>query len=157
LALSAADLIKNKLFQQASSQQRELDDCKEAWSNVLTATRDDDIVDFLRYYWIATQRFVRKQYLYNHYKKHISALSAKEAGNFALGLYFAAFDYAQIVNPRTGTKFGVPEIADAVERLNVYRARQCRPVLLACSDSVSKNREVDLARVVRICESITVR
>jgi hypothetical protein len=157
LALSAADLIKNKLFQQAASQPRELDDCKEAWTNVVTATRDDDIVDFLRYYWIATQKSVRKQHLYNHYKKYISTLNAKQAGSLALSLYFAALEYEQIVNPRTGAKYKDPEIVDTLERLNVYRARQCRPVLLACSDSVSREREPDLAKVIQVCESITVR
>lgn len=157
LALSAADLIKNKLFQQAAPQQRELESCKEAWVNVVSATRDDDIVDFLRYYWIATQKSLRKQQLYNHYKKHIGTLTAKQAGDLALNLYFAASDYEQIVNPRTGTKYSAPEIADPLERLNVYRARQCRPVLLACSDSVLKHREPDLLKIIQVCESITVR
>lgn len=157
LALSAADLIKNKLFQQAAPKLRELDDCKDAWTNVISATRDDDIVDFLRYYWIATQEFVRKQQLYNRYKRYISTLSPEQAGSLALNLYFAASDYEQVINPRAGTKYNVPEVVDALERLNIYRARTCRPVLLACSDNVLKYRESDLATIVQVCESITVR
>ncbi len=83
LDLSAANLIKNKLFQQASPRPRELDDCKEAWTNVVAATRDDDVVDFLRYYWVATRGFVRKQQLYTRYKNHISSQTPEQAGSQA--------------------------------------------------------------------------
>ena len=160
LPLSAADLIKTKLFQQAvsSNRTRELELCKEAWSNVVAATRDDDIVDFLRYYWIATQKLIRKQQLYDHYKKYITTLSPQQAGDMTLQLYLAAGEYEQIVNPRAGLKQEVPEVIDAMERLNVYRARSCRPVLLACSGNVLKHkREPDLPIMTQVCESITVR
>jgi hypothetical protein len=156
LPLNQAELIKTKLFQQASSRDRELEDCKEAWNNVLAATRDD-IVAFLRYYWIATHDFVRTQQLYHRYKKYISTLSAQQAGNLALQLYLAAAEYERILNPRVGTKYEAPEIVDALERLNAYRAKSCRTALLACSDNVLKGRESDLPKIVQVCESITVR
>jgi hypothetical protein len=157
LDLSAADLIKNKLFQQASPRPRELDDCKEAWTNVVAATRDDDVVDFLRYYWVATRGFVRKQQLYTRYKNPISSQTPEQAGSLALNLYLAAHDYSQIINPRSGSKYRDPGIVDGLERLNMYRARSCRPVLLACSDSIAKHRESDLAKILQVCETITVR
>ena len=46
LDLSAADLIKNKLFYQCSP---DIDDAMEAWAQVVQLTREDNAVNFLRY------------------------------------------------------------------------------------------------------------
>lgn len=152
LALSAADLIKNKLFSQCGP---EIDDAIEAWSNIVTLTRDDNIVYFLRYYWIAAHGFVRKQRLYDRYGTYISELNTVEAGELALNLYVAAEDYQRIVNPPTDVRSKDLRVTQALERLNVYRARSCRPAILACS--MFKHRQEDRAKIISLCESITVR
>src|ERR1022692_4069710 len=54
LALSAADLIKNKLFSRCKG---ELDDAVDSWGNLLLLTKDDDVVNFLRTFWIAFKGF----------------------------------------------------------------------------------------------------
>jgi hypothetical protein len=150
LALSAADLIKNKLFSRCGP---EIDDATDAWSNVVSYTRDDDIVDFLRYFWIAFHGFVRKRGLYEKYKNHINTLEATEAGLFAIDLDETAKIYEQVVNPRPKTLLWGQEVANAMERLNTFRARGCRPAILACG----RFRPDDVAKIVHLCESITVR
>lgn len=148
LALSAADLIKNKLFSRCGS---ELEDAIDAWSSIIALTRSDDIVGFLRYFWIAVYDFVRKRGLYDKYRRHIDTLDPTEATLFALELDDAAKDYEQIIDPKTSS-WG-SESADTLERLNTYGARSCRPAILACS----KFRSSDLQRILGVCESITVR
>jgi hypothetical protein len=150
LALSAADLIKNKLFSRCGT---EIEDATDAWSSVVACTKDDDIVDFLRYYWIAVYGFLRKRSLYDKYRNHIDTLGSTEAAVLALDLDESARNYEQFVNPNPKTYPWGLEVASTLERLNTYRARGCRPVILACN----KFRPSDIPRIVDLCESITVR
>ena len=68
LDLSSADLVKNKLFAACGD---EIDDAVEYWSSMLSYVKDDDVVNFLRAYWIATTNLVRKRDLYDEYRKYI--------------------------------------------------------------------------------------
>jgi hypothetical protein len=92
LALSAADLIKNKLFSRC---EEELDDAIESWSNLLLLTKDDDVVNFLRSYWIAFEGFARKRGLYDLYKNRIDQMGSTEATLFVLDLEDVAKSYEQ--------------------------------------------------------------
>jgi hypothetical protein len=150
LALSAADLIKNKLFSRCGS---EIEDATDSWASVVACTKDDDIVDFLRYYWIASHGLVRKRGLYDKYRNHINTLGPTEAALLAIELDESARTYEQVVNPNPKTYSWGEEVAFTLERLNTYRARGCRPVILACS----KYRPDDVPRIAYLCESITVR
>jgi hypothetical protein len=150
LALSAADLIKNKLFSRCGT---EIEDATDAWASVVACTKDDDIVDFLRYYWIARHGFLRKRALYDKYRNHINTLGPTEAALLAIELDESARIYQQMVNPNPKTHSWGEDVAYTLERLNTYRARGCRPVILACS----KFRRDDVPKIVHLCESITVR
>src|SRR5215213_996900 len=150
LALSAADLIKNKLFSRCDT---EIEDATDSWASVVACTKDDDIVDFLRYYWIASYGFVRKRGLYDKYRNHINTLGPTEAALLAIDLDESARNYEQMVNPNPNTYSWGEDVAFTLERLNTYRARGCRPVILACS----KFRPDDVPKIVHLCESITVR
>ena len=150
LALSAADLIKNKLFSRCDT---EIEDATDSWASVVACTKDDDIVDFLRYYWIASYGFVRKRGLYDKYRNHINTLGPTEAALLAIDLDESARNYEQMVNPNPKTYTWGEDVAYTLERLNTYRARGCRPVILACS----KFRSEDVPRIAHLCESITVR
>jgi len=150
LALSAADLIKNKLFSRCGS---EIEDATDSWASVVACTKDDDIVDFLRYYWIVSHGFVRKRGLYDKYRNHINTLGPTEAALLAIDLDESARNYEQMVNPNPNTYSWGEDVAFTLERLNTYRARGCRPVILACS----KFRPDDVPKIVHLCESITVR
>jgi hypothetical protein len=148
LALSAADLIKNKLFSRC---EEELDDAIESWSNLLLLTKDDDVVNFLRSYWIAFEGFARKRGLYDLYKNRIDQMGSTEATLFVLDLEDVAKSYEQIVTPNlTRSQWG-PEVAAVLDRLsNSYRARSCRPVLL----SFAKSRPNDMERIAKLCAQL---
>ncbi len=150
LSLSAADLIKNKLFSHCGN---ELDDAVEAWSNTLSCVPDDDIVNYLRSYWIAFKGFVRKRGLYDIYRNYIDTLEPTAATLFTMELEESAKAYEQIVSPNPNSCAWGTEVAECLDRLNLYRARSCRPVIVA----LSKLHEGDVGRGARICESITVR
>jgi len=126
----------------------------EAWSSLLQLTKDDDVVTFLRTYWIANHGFARKRGLYDMFKNHIDALGPTEATYFAIELEDAAKSYEQIVAPNPTRCAWGSDVAAGLERLaNSYRVRSCRPVLMV----FARTRPQEMARVVRLCESITVR
>lgn len=150
LSLSAADLIKNKLFSRCGN---EIEDAVEAWSNMLACVHDDDVVNYLRAYWIAFRSFVRKRGLYDSYRNHIDSLDSTTATLFTIDLEESAKAYEQIFSPNPNNCTWGLEVAEALERLILYRARSCRPVLLA----LARKSESDMQRGVRLCESITVR
>ena len=149
LALSAADLIKNKLFSRCGS----IDDAFEAWNEMLASLGDEDIVDFLRYRWMASEGFARSRGLYKIYQRSIDTLSADDATYFALQLSDEAAKYAPIARPDLNDPLWGKQVAEIMERINTYRARSCRSVLLACSI----HKPDWMPKVAEICESITVR
>lgn len=150
LALSAADLIKNKLFSHCGA---EIDDAFEAWSNMISLTGEDEVVSYLRYFWIARKGFTRKRGLYDSYKDFINKLDSTSATLFAIELEESAKDYAQVVKPNQRTCSWGSDVADCLDRINVYRARSYRPVILAASHY----HPSILGELAEMCESISVR
>ncbi|MDZ7702862.1 MAG: DUF262 domain-containing protein [Trueperaceae bacterium] len=65
LALSAADLIKNKLLSRCSTSDKRnaVDKVVEIWTEVLELVGEEEITDFLRYFWIAFHGKVSKRLL----------------------------------------------------------------------------------------------
>jgi Protein of unknown function DUF262/Protein of unknown function (DUF1524) len=152
LALSAADLIKNKLFQQAG---RDIDSAIEQWRDILTAC-EDEIVAFLRSYWIATQAFCRKTELYESYRDHVGNLTQNEARTFTLKLSEAAPLYRALTLPSgEGTSIDA-ERTSVLLRLNGYGAKSCRPALLSVLVHHPGNKALHL-QIAQLCEAITVR
>ena len=152
LALSAADLIKNKLFSACGD---DVDEAFEAWTQLQTTLKDENVVDYLRYWWIANHDFARTRGLYSVYKKYIDSLDNHRAGIMALDLAEHANDYAEIVRPDMRSPRWGKDVAEVLEKLNIFRARICRPILIACS--TNKKRASQLLAAAQICEAITVR
>lgn len=150
LDLNAADLIKNKLLSHCG---KEIDDAFEAWANMISTVRTDDVVNYLRYFWIAEKSFVRKRGLYDSYKTSINSMDSTAATVFAIELAESAIHYDHIVNPiRKKCPWG-EDVADILDRLNTFRARACRSALLACA----KIRPSDMTLIANLAEAITVR
>lgn len=154
LELNAGDLIKNKLFSRC---EYDLEDVIESWNNLLNNLEDEDIVSFLRTFWISSHGFVRKDKLYDTYKAHIESLTVKDAAVFALELEEAAELHRGIITPkyhRNSTDRDSTELTEILSRLSLsYKVRICRPALL----SAAKFKPEFLLPVARLCESITVR
>jgi hypothetical protein len=152
LALNAADLIKNKLFAQCG--RVEISDAIEAWNNMVEAVGDREIVNFLRFFWIATKGFVRKRGLYDAYRQYLEKLNAADSGLFASKLEEQAKEFQQIIRPNSdNNSLWDAEVIKGLKRLLRYGAKSCRSVLLACAIY----RRDDLSKLVEACETITIR
>lgn len=152
LALSAADLIKNKLLSRCED---EINDASDSWMKIVEATKDDDIVNFLRAYWIAHYKLVRKNDLYDEYREYISKLTKTKAAGFAIDLAKAAQIYKKIINPFTENIFEIdPTTQETLRRITFsYKSKSCRAALLACAIFQPRH----FKKIVAICESISVR
>ena len=153
LALNAADLIKNKLFAQCAKDKESLEEAIEAWTSVIELIGEREIVNFLRYFWMASESFVRKRVLYDVFRKHLENLGATESALFALDIQKYAKMYQHIASPNPHTCPWGENVGRALQRLVNYKARSCRPALLVCA----VERPQDMGQLVAACESITIR
>jgi hypothetical protein len=151
LSLSSADLIKNKIFSKCSENTR--DEAVESWSNITEYTQDDDIVKFLRHYWISAHGNVRKRQTYETYREHLETLNEEESIQFIASIEESASYFEQIINPNPRKCIWGAEVAEVLDRLLSYRATQVRPFILA----LAKHSPEHILTGVKICESITVR
>lgn len=151
LALNAADLIKNKLFAQCGNDF--IDEAIDTWRETVELVGETEIVNFLRYYWIASEGDVRTRGLYDVYRDKLAQMKPIDAAVYAERVKEAAEAYQHIISPDTSTCPWGTETAEALQRLNAFRARSCRPALLACA----VQRPKYMQQVTNACDSITVR
>lgn len=151
LPLNAADLVKNKLFAQCAP--RHLDDARQIWREISEWVDDTEIIHFLRYFWIASQQSVRKDRLYDVVGKHLSTLEGVRALGFAQKLRDAAKLYRSIASPKDSPNPWSAEVREGLMRLVSFRARSCRPALLACG----LIHPTAMPGIVKACEAVTVR
>lgn len=147
LDLSAADLVKNKIFQQSGPYRA---DVEGAWRQTLESVRGE-IVDFLRHYWTAFYELVRHEQLYEAVRRHIENLSPEQTRDFALALRDAADIYESFIRPASGP--WSQTTSDILTRLLAYRARSCRPALLVASQL----GEPTFSRLAQAAEVVSVR
>ena len=151
LDLNAADLIKNRLF--AVTADDWLAEAIEKWQEMQDAVGEDQIVHFLRYYWIAFHGNVRKPQLFSQYGKSLAKMDGTDAAAFAETLAERAQLYRVIVQPDSADEGWTTKTLDIFKILKFFQARSCRPALLACAYYAPDYLE-DLAKV---CETVTVR
>lgn len=151
LPLSAADLIKNKIYSVAGKEYRK--DVHEAWQDILDKVDRDQLVYFLRYFWIANEGPVRREQLYERFHQRLHPMRGSEVAAFCEKVRRFAGFYAQIHDPKPETCTWGPSVGESLQRLNNYRARGCRPALLVCAERFGRHFE----KLVKACESITVR
>lgn len=152
LALNAADLVKNKLLARCK-EQKNIDEAVGIWGNIIELVGEDEVVDFLRYYWIAFHGNVRQRELYKVFENHLRTVSPSKALDLVRDLRDSARAYNQIANPSDNKPIWKQGVNEVLRRLVIYKARSCRPILLACA----KHRPEDMLKVVRACEVLTVR
>lgn len=151
LALNAADLIKNKLFAQCGDEY--LDEIIDVWGDIVDLVGETEIVNFLRYHWIAEEGHVRKRRLYDSYRQKLDSMDPFRAGEYAYEIRNAAEVYQHIVDPKPDSTPWTSDTAESLRRLVAFRARSCRPLLLVCAHRAPAL----FPEVVKLCETITVR
>lgn len=150
LPLNAADLIKNKLFAQAGNN---LGHVQEAWDELRETIPKSEILNFLRYFWIAKEARVRKDKLYDAMKARLRGAGATRTLQLARELLEAGQVYQYIADPERRDCPWDRGTRDTLGRLISLRARSCRPLLLLCALHHPK----DFNWLVGICEAASVR
>jgi uncharacterized protein with ParB-like and HNH nuclease domain len=148
LDLSAADLIKNNLFAIArNDQQRQ--SVRESWEDVSESIKSD-LVAFMRTFWLTKNDFVRKDGLFDAYKKELMARKTDDEflTVFLSSLVVAAEHYAEIAQPQDDS-----DILKEANMLNDLGAKTCRPLLLV----VKMNGPQLFVEVSKLIENLTVR
>lgn len=148
LDLSAADLIKNNLFSIArNDQQRQ--SVRESWEAVSESIKSD-LVAFMRTFWLTKNDFVRKDGLFDAYKKELMARKSDDLflAAFLSSLVVAAEHYAEIAQPQDDS-----DILKEANMLNDLGAKTCRPLLLV----IKMNGPQLFVPVSKMIENLTVR
>lgn len=158
LPLSGADLIKNKMLAKSAGPGRKkaFDEIADLWDEMVSAVGDNEAVNYLRYFWLAfhATKETTKAGLYNDYNRHIESLDIAALRHFAKDLRDAANVYSSMVAPEDGgAGLWGEDVNRALIRLNAYRARTCRPLLLL---GAVRNKN-NFAALVQTIESATVR
>lgn len=152
LALSAADLIKNKIFSDCGEKHR--DEVRESWKEITEAVGNDEVVNFLRNFMIAFYKSSRKETLYDDLKNVIEEKKKMPAGviGFVTEIKEAALVYKHIASPTDQAPWG-SDTVETLKRINTFRARSCRPALLICA----RRALPSLGKLARAVEVTTVR
>jgi len=153
LPLNAADLIKNKLLARAGAN---FQDVVNGWEDVVQTVGANEIVNFLRYYWIAKFKFVRKSNLFEAARELLQQKSPKQVADLVLDLQARASEYKHIADadpeaPDWPVAWPAA-LAANFTRLNDFKAKSCRPLLIA----VAKDPK-DLKFALEFAETITLR
>lgn len=156
LPLNAADLIKNKLLARAGENFREVVD---GWEEVVQTVGASEIVNFLRYYWIAKFKFVRKSNMYEAAREELQRRSPKSVADLVKDLQARAIEYRHITNPDPESldwpSAWPHSFKDNLTRLNDFRAKTCRPLLLAVASDADELRfAMEFAEVITLRHSV---
>lgn len=155
LRLSAADLLKNYMYGMSDDRQHEVVQKWQAMSGVLESLQDDDahVVDFIRYFWIATHGPTRTRDLYDQIKAEVN--NKTKIVTFASKLEKASHDYAALLNAshETWAEYGA-DVRQAIATLSVLGVTQLRPLLLAAFPHFKPK---EFKRLLHACTSWSVR
>jgi hypothetical protein len=164
LDLSAADLIKNKLFQVCRNQ-ADRDAIKACWRTIGDADGvSDDLVAFFRTKWLSdnsyirknekniplVHEFVRKDGLFEVYSDYFDEQQYESnfVSRLTADLSVASGLLSEIISPKDSSPFKA-----RFEGLRDLGAKTCRPLLLA----VSYGDRTLLPDVIDLVESLTIR
>ena len=155
LRLSAADLLKNYMYGMSDDRQPEVMQKWQAMSGVLESLQDDDanVVDFIRYFWIATHGPTRTRDLYDQIKAEIN--NKTKIVTLASRLEITSNDYAALLNSshEKWAEYGA-DVRKAIATLSVLGVTQLRPLLFA---ALPLFKPKEFKRLLHACTSWSVR
>jgi hypothetical protein len=132
LDLSVADLLKNYLFRMAEDRVTETQQNWTAMASRLESSgaEEKEIRTFIRHVWSSEYGLTRERDLYDAIRKRVD--SKQRAVAFADGLNKAAPIYMALDNPsdELWKQYG-PQVRESVEALQILKAIQIRPLVLA--------------------------
>jgi hypothetical protein len=132
LELSVSDLLKNFIFRVAGDI---VSEAQAHWSRMAgilegSGAEEKALKTFIRHVWASRNGVTREKDLYDKIRKHVT--SKRRAVSFAKELSELALVYAALDNPsdELWKEYG-PSVRQAVEALQLLKATQIRPLLLA--------------------------
>lgn len=132
LDLSVADLLKNYLFRMAEDRVTETQQKWTSMSSRLESSgaEEKELRTFIRHVWSSEHGLTREKDLYDAIRKRVN--SKQRAVSFADGLNKAAPIYMALDNPsdELWKQYG-PQVRESVEALQILKAVQIRPLVLA--------------------------
>lgn len=155
LALSQTDLIKNYLFNKAEDR---LSEAQDKWARftgaIESAADEEEILQFIRYFWSSKNGLVREKELFKEIKDKIR--NKNQAITFLSNLERVAELYLAILNPNHPLWKDYPsDCIDSISELKELGLIQPRPLLLAILEIF--NDKNDISKSLRLIVSWSVR
>ena len=132
LELSVSDLLKNFIFRVAGDK---VSEAQAHWSRMVgilegSGAEEKALKTFIRHVWASRNGVTREKDLYDKIRQHVTG--KQRAVSFAKELSELALVYAALDNPSDDLwkEYG-PSVREAVEALQLLKATQIRPLLLA--------------------------
>jgi hypothetical protein len=155
LKLSAADLIKNYVYSLAGDRKEEV---VHNWQSMVAlleslGRQDGDVVDYIRYFWIAGHGHTRSNELFDKIKSEVTKKGASVTWTAKLEEQANAYTALLTASHDAWNEHG-PEMRKAIATLRFLDVSQIRPVLLAAFGKFSKK---ELIRLVKTSINWSVR
>lgn len=157
LALSAVDLIKNKLFQTFATYPGEFEQLKSAWEEMCDIIENkDDLKKFILHYWRAYKGFASPQTLYKTCRDYISTHGFEEAKRIVLDLKKLSVYYNGFCDPMGEYPWKSKELKVTLEDMRKMRYDLTHPILLAAIEKYPNDEET-WARAAKLCLNFLIR
>lgn len=143
LALSQTDLIKNYLFNKAEDR---LGEAQDKWARITgaieSAASEEEILQYLRYFWSSKYGLTREKELFKAIKDKIN--NKNLALSFLSNLEKGTEIYLSLLNPHHPLwQDYSPDCANSISELNELGLIQPRPLLFAILEIFSDKNEVE--------------
>ncbi len=156
LVLSQTDLIKNYLFNKASDRLTEAQDKWSRFSGAIeSAASEDEILNYIRYYWSSKYGLTREKELYKSIKNKIK--NKNQAVTLLNNLEKNAEMYLALLNPNHQLWNNFPsKCSEYISELLELRLTQNRPLLIALLE-IWKNKPEEVKKALKLIVSWSVR
>lgn len=157
LALSAVDLIKNKLFQIFATRPLEFDDLKADWDTICrNIDKKEDLTKFILHYWRSKIEYTTMQSLYKTCRDYLSCHDFETAKMIVKELKDESIYYNGFCNPKGNYPWRNEGLKNLLEDINKLRYDLIRPILLAGWRN-SHGDEDYLYDIARLCMNFMIR
>jgi len=156
LILSQTDLIKNYLFNKSGDR---LDEAKDKWARFTGAIEsgmgEEEILNYIRYYWSSKHGLTREKELYKQIKQKIR--DKNQSVTFLSNLEKNSEIYLAISNPyHHFWKNFPPECSEYIAELLELKLTQNRPLLIALME-MWRDKPQEIKEALRLIVSWSVR
>lgn len=154
LELSVSDLLKNYIFRVAADK---VDETQAHWTTMVgilegSGAEEKALKTFIRHFWASRNGVTREKDLYDKIRQYVT--SKQRAVTFAHDLAELARVYAALDNPSDALWKDYGAAArESIEALQLLKATQIRPLLLAIVDHFEMN-EVRKALPMLVCWTV---